>query len=110
MNWTRRGARLTVLAALAVVLTVPATSSATTLPLLGGCAAATYEQPFLRWLDVGTYVLMPNGGLEAGTTGWRLTGGAALAAGNETYYVHGAGDTSSLSLPSGSSATTSTLC
>jgi hypothetical protein len=110
MIWRRTGSCLTALAALAVVLAVPATSSAATLPLLGGCPATTYEQPFLRWLDVGNYVLMPNGALEAGTTGWRLTGGAALAAGNETYYVHGAGDSTSLSLPSGSSATTSTLC
>jgi hypothetical protein len=111
MIWRRRpGARLTALAALVVVLAVPATSSAATLALIGGCPAMTAERPFLRWLDVGNYVLMPNGALEAGTTGWRLTGGAALAAGNETFYVHGTGDSSSLSLPSGSSATTSTLC
>jgi hypothetical protein len=110
MIWSQRGARLAALAALAVVLAVPATSSAATLPLLDGCPATTYEQPFLRWLDIGNYALMPNGALEAGTTGWRLTGGATLASGNETFYVHGAGDSSSLSLPSGSSATTSTLC
>ena len=110
MIWRRRGARLTALAGLVVVLAVPATSSAATLPLLGGCPATTYEQPFLRWLDIGNYVLMPNGALEAGTTGWRLTGGAALESGNETFYVHGAGDSHSLSLPSGSSATTATLC
>ena len=110
MIWRRRGARLTALAAMVVMLAVPATGSAATLPLLGGCPATTFEQPFLRWLDIGNYVLMPNGALEDGTTGWRLTGGAALASGNETYYVHGAGDSTSLSLPSGSSATTGNLC
>ena len=110
MIWRRRGVRFAALTALAVVLAVPATSTAATLPPLGGCPATTYEQPFLRWLDVGNYVLMPNGALEAGTTGWRLTGGAAVVAGNETYYIHGAGDSKSLSLPAGSSATTGTLC
>ena len=97
------------LAAVVGVLVAPATSSATT-SLLGNCSTATYERPFMRWLDIGNYVLMPNGGLESGSAGWTLTGGAGTATVNESYYVHGTGDSSSLSLPSGSSATTSGLC
>ena len=107
--WRRGGVRLLALAAVVGVLVAPATSTATT-TLLGECPPTTYERPFMRWLDVGNYVLMPNGGLESGSAGWRLTGGAGTAGGNESYYVHGTGDSTSLSLPSGSSATTSGLC
>jgi hypothetical protein len=70
----------------------------------------SYEQPFVRWLDVFSYAQMPNGGLEEGSSGWKLTGGANVVAGNESFYVHSSDDSRSLSLPSGSSATTSTVC
>ena len=110
MTWRQIGARLVPLAALAVALAVPATSAATTTDLLGGCSGQAYEQPFLRWLDPLSYVQMPNGGLESGTAGWQLTGAASVATGNESFYVHRSTDAYSLSLPSGSSATTSSLC
>lgn len=63
----------------------------------------------MPWLDVANYVLVPNGILEGGRD-WTLAGGAASAPGNETYYVHGAGETRSLALPRGSSATTAPVC
>jgi hypothetical protein len=74
------------------------------------CEGRTVEQPFKRWLDPMRYVLAPNGNLESGSTGWRLTGGAKVVAGNETFYVGGARDSRSLYLPAGSSATTRALC
>ncbi|HXV32541.1 MAG TPA: hypothetical protein VD769_00925 [Gaiellaceae bacterium] len=74
------------------------------------CEGRTAEQPFKRWLDPMRYVLAPNGNLESGATGWRLTGGAKVVAGNETFYVGGAGDSRSLYLPTGSSATTRAMC
>jgi len=52
---------------------------------------------------------MPNGSLESGS-GWALTGGAALVNGNEPFQVNSELDTHSLSLPTGSSATTPQLC
>src|SRR5436305_937848 len=97
-------------AAVVAVLAAPATSGAGTLDLVGACSGQSYEQPFLRWLDVGNYVAMPNGGLESGAAGWQLAGGARVASGNESYSVGGSGDASSLTLPSGSSAATSNLC
>ena len=74
------------------------------------CEGRTVEQPFKRWLDPMRYVLAPNGDLERGAAEWRLTGGAKVVAGNETFYVGGAGDSRSLYLPAGSSATTRPMC
>jgi hypothetical protein len=52
---------------------------------------------------------MGNGALES-TSGWTLANGAKLVSGNEPWKVHAATDSQSLSLPSGSSATTPSLC
>ena len=103
-----QGARMLVVAALAVAFAAPA--SAATEGVLAACPSSTYEQPFAPWLDFASYVLAPNGDVESGAAGWSLDGGAAVAAENESFYVHGADDTSSLSLPSGSTATTSSMC
>jgi hypothetical protein len=102
------GAWVLAVAALAIVLAAPA--SAATDGVVAACPSSTYEQPFTPWLDFASYVLVPNGGLESGAAGWSLDGGAAVVAENESFDVHGAGDTSSLSLPSGSTATTSSMC
>jgi hypothetical protein len=108
MSKGRVGARLLVLASLAAALAMPA-SAAATAGLVGECQYA-YEQPFAPWLDFASYVLVPNGGLESGRSGWSLGGGASVVAENESFYVHDAGDGSSLSLPPGSSATTRGMC
>lgn len=73
------------------------------------CEGRTSSQPFLRWLDPFHYTLVPRGNFEQGTSGWKLTGGAALVSGNESFYASGPG-THSLYLPSGSSATTPSMC
>lgn len=74
-----------------------------------GCGARPLDQPFLPWLDLAYYTLAPNGGLENGSSAWSLSG-AKVVRGNETFYVRDADDEYSLSLPSGSSAKTSTTC
>ena len=74
------------------------------------CDGRTAEQPFKRWLDPMHYVLAPNGDLERGAAQWKLTGGAKVVDGNETFYVGGARDSKSLYLPAGSSATTRAMC
>jgi hypothetical protein len=68
------------------------------------------ERVFAPWGDRHHYVLAPDGGFEAGANGWSLKRGAAAAAGNETYYLNGAGDSSSLSLPAGSLAVSPPIC
>ena len=102
------GAWLVALAALAIALAAPA--GAATGSVLGACPSVAYEQPFTPWLDVASYVLAPNGGLESGAAGWSLDGGAAVVPENESFYVRDAHDTRALSLPSGSTATTSEMC
>jgi hypothetical protein len=74
------------------------------------CEGRTVEQPFKRWLDPFSYVLAPNGDFERGAAEWKLTGGATVVGGNETFYVGGTGDSRSLYLPTGSSATTRPMC
>jgi hypothetical protein len=68
------------------------------------------EQPFKQWGDYMTYTHVPNGGLEQGALGWKLSGGARVVPGNETFQVHSATDRYSLLLPAGSSATTPMTC
>ena len=66
--------------------------------------------PFAPWADYANYAFVPDGGFESGASGWTLTGGASVRAGNESFYVHSGYDLRSLSLPAGSSATTPTMC
>ena len=73
------------------------------------CSQAT-AQPFLPWLDAGSYFLAPGGDFESGLTGWTTEGGAKIVAGNESSYVGSKTDSHSLYLPAGSSATTPTMC
>jgi hypothetical protein len=74
------------------------------------CPDEALEREFLPWLDLAYYKLAPNGGFESGSSAWSLRGGASVVSGNEGFYVRAAGDQYSLSLPSGSSATTSATC
>lgn len=105
--------RLLVISLLALGLYSPWTSPAWGGELADaalGCDDRVYGTPFMPWLDPLTYVHMPDGGLENGAAGWTLTGGAAVVAGNEPFYVSSAADSRSLHLPSGSSATTAATC
>jgi hypothetical protein len=74
------------------------------------CSSGSLSQPFLPWLDSSQYALVPGGGFEPAQTAWSLNGGAAITAGNESYDVGGSSDSSSLSLPDGSSATSPATC
>jgi len=77
--------------------------------LTGGyCPGGT--QAFAQFGDHRYYVFAPNGGLEQGSYGWSLAGGASVVSGNESYYLHSRYDTHSLSLPKGASATTPAMC
>jgi hypothetical protein len=74
--------------------------------LLGGnCGSAS--PVFASWGDGASYYFPANGGFESGAGGWTLGGGAAVVSGNERFYLHSAGDSHSLLLPAGGSATTS---
>jgi hypothetical protein len=86
-----------------------AASGATSRSSLLSCGGTT-ERPFTQWGDYANYVLVPNGGLEQGAQGWKLSGGARVVAGNEPFQVHSSSDRYSLLLPPGASATTPVTC
>ena len=97
----------------ATALTVPGASAKSTGGgLLGGLlnlsssCGSTGTQVFAPWGDTSSYFLAPNGGLESGSTGWSL-GGASVVSGNQPFF---GGGSHSLSLPSGSTATSPSTC
>jgi hypothetical protein len=80
-----------------------------------GTGSASYCDPysfqaFRPWTDSSHYMLTPGGSFESGSPGWTLSGGAKVVAGNEPFYIHAKSDSKSLSMPSGSSATSPTMC
>ena len=71
--------------------------------LLGGGCGAT-APVFAPWGDWESYYFAPNGGLESGSTGWALAGGAAVVTqSNEPWYLAGFGS-HALRIPTGGSA------
>lgn len=110
MHGSRVRVRRIIFAAVVVAVGLAAaTADAMAAPSLLGCGG-TAERPFTQWGDYANYVLVPNGGLEQGSQGWKLSGGARVVSGNESFQVHSAGDRYSLLLPPGSSATTPVTC
>lgn len=77
---------------------------------LGLSCPAPASQTFAAWGDTNYYIPAPDSGFENGAAGWTLKGGARVVTGNEPYMVGGAGQTHSLSLPAGSSATSPPMC
>jgi len=102
----RRGlglALLVILGALAI-LALPGPAHAS------GCAEQPLDHTFRPWLDPAWYTQAPDGGFEAGASGWTLERGAAVVDGNEPFRVGGTGDASSLALPPGAAATAAPVC
>jgi hypothetical protein len=95
-----------VVAAVAATLAVPAANAGLISGLLGSNCPSGGSQVFAPWGDAASYFLAPNGGLESGSTGWSLSG-ASVASGNEPFLPTGS---HSLSLPSGSTATSPVTC
>jgi hypothetical protein len=91
-------------------LAAPAANANLLSILPGSCANQPESQPFARFGDNAAYTLVPGGDFEAGRIPWMLTGGAHVTSGNESYYVGRTGDSQSLSLPTGSSATSPASC
>jgi hypothetical protein len=70
----------------------------------------TLANSFSFWNDYGLYTPVPNAGLEDGTKGWTLSGGARVVPGNEPWRIGGGWHRNALELPAGSSAVTAPLC
>lgn len=92
--------RVAVTAASALALgafAVPAAQANILSLLPGTCGNQAVSQPFAAYGDNNSYVLVPGGDFKAGGVPWLLSGGASVQSG-------------SLSLPSGSSATSPADC
>jgi hypothetical protein len=86
---------------------------ATTAPAhaaLGVACPSPTSKAFAPWNDFANYSYAPNGGFESGSSGWSLTGSARVVGGNSPFYAHAKNERYSLSLPSGSSATSPPMC
>jgi hypothetical protein len=109
MNTRIRVVLMAALSSLGLALAVPA-AHASVLSLLSPCSSETYSHPFAQWGDNADYTPVAGGSFESGNASWLLTGGAATSDGNESYNAGGSGDSKSLSLPAGSSATSPAMC
>lgn len=78
----------------------------------GECTpSGTLSQPFAPFGDFGLYSPVVNSGLEAGASGWTLTGGASVVNANDPWFISGnTSDSHALNLPANSTATTTPFC
>jgi hypothetical protein len=99
------------LVALSVVagLMVLAAGAAPASAGLGLFCSSTTSRPFAQWSDYANYVFAPDGGFEAGGSGWSLSG-ARVVDGNEPFFLHAPSDRRSLSIAAGRSATSPGMC
>lgn len=110
MNVRIRATLVAISSLTTAVLTAPGVAQAGLLSILpGSCGSQVESQPFARWGDNSSYALVTGGTFEPGSAPWALVG-AHVQAGNESYYVNASTDRNSLSLPSGSSASSPAVC
>jgi hypothetical protein len=107
---SKRGGRILATAlGLATLIAAPAHAAGIANPY--DCAPQpTLSQSFTAWNDFGQYTPVANAGVENGATGWTLTKGAAVIAGNEPWQIGGHADRNALDLPAGSAAVTAPIC
>jgi hypothetical protein len=97
------------LSAIALGATAASSAQASVLSL-SACDDSLLSQPFLPWVDVNSYKLVPGGDFEGSLTGWSLSGPAAVVSGSEPAGVTGAVGSSSLSLAAMGSAQAPSTC
>jgi hypothetical protein len=109
----RMGRRLTAtiaLLALPAVLAVTASAPASA-SIENNCQLRNGDStPFTRWGDPNSYFTLVGGMFEVKPSGWTLTGGSGVVAGNEPWNVVSAGTAHSLRIPAAGSATTQWFC
>jgi hypothetical protein len=94
--------RLVILLVVVVATALASTAGTAKAGLIGGCGVTA--PVFAPWGDWSGYYFAPNGGFENGSTGWSLSGGAAVVTqNNEPWYVAGLGSRA-LQIPQGGSA------
>ena len=96
------------LATAAASLALAAGASPASAAITTTCPDQASAPVFSPWLDPSDYFLAPDGGFEHSADGWSLDG-ASVVDGNDPFALSGPG-THSLSLPSGASATSPSVC
>ncbi len=107
---SRRTGAATLVALVALAASAAAANAGVLVASAPACADQALSKTFLPWLDVADYTALSGADFETGARGWSLTGGAAVAAGNEPWRVGASNDSRSLSLPAGASATSPAIC
>jgi hypothetical protein len=75
-------------AAIVAMLATAGTASAGVLvKTTTDCSGQALSTPFTPWLDRASYTPLPGGTFEGGAAGWKLSGGAKVVAGNESFKV-----------------------
>jgi hypothetical protein len=98
-----------VLATAALAVGAPTANAGLLVASAPDCSPKPTSKPFAPWGDQADYTLAPGGSFEAGKPPWQLSG-ASIVSGNEPWKVNGAGDSRSLRLPPGASATSPVMC
>jgi len=93
-----------------MLLVVPGVARADN-SLLATCQTQPVGTPFSQWGDNNDYFLAPGGSFEgtADQLGWTLSN-ATLSSGNEPFFVNDSGDSQSLTIAGGGSATSPFFC
>jgi hypothetical protein len=111
MNLARKLKLTLVPAALALgALAAPPAHAGLLVTSAQSCDAQQLSRPFSNFGDNASYTPVPGGSFEPGAPSWTFTGGARIVSGNESYSVRSAGDSKSLYLPSGATATSPSIC
>jgi len=92
------------------VLAAPSVALASN-SILATCQTPSVSTPFSPWGDNNDYFLAPGGSFEgtADQVGWTLSN-ATLTSGNEPFLVNDPGDSQSLTIAGGGSATSPYFC
>jgi hypothetical protein len=107
-SFARQARALAALSLIAGLIALAAGAAPASAGLGLACPGET-AKPFAPWSDYANYAFLPDGGFEAGGSGWSLSG-ARVVAGNETFFIHAPSDRYSLSIPAGKSATSPGMC
>ena len=93
----------------ALAASAPSASAGLLVESAKNCVSGPISNPFTPWGDGANYELAPGGAFEAGQPSWQLSR-ASIVNENEPWKVHGAGDTRSVKLPPGATATSPVMC
>ena len=106
---TRRTLFATAVAAMALLAPAGTANAGLLSQSAGPCPTYASSKVFSKWLDASNYTLAPGGAFESASD-LTFTGGAKIVPGNESSYVHGAGDENSVLIPAGGTVTTGPIC